>query len=295
MEILSPSLTSCQYVAGQLLETSARSPLSYLSLIPLLLLLKILLSLFAQRLKFTETRTTSATIPVKLVRLLEKHQVPVSRIVLTETNQFEAYVLGIVQPSIVLSRQLVKSLSPKQLEAVVLHELYHFHNYHPLLFLLSSACSSVCWFLPTITELSELIQERCELAADSFSVTTQGTKRYLVQALRVCLLQPIPRQTLQWQLVSTPSLYKQLLQERINSLSDMQPIQKQHFQYKNILVSTAVLVLLLGLALIKPTDSIAAQAPNKCTFAECVAQCVSERLGNSRQYSPGLYSPADVE
>lgn len=294
MEIMTPALTSCQFVAGQILETSAGSPLEYLSIIPVLLLLKLLLSLSAQQLHLKDITHSVRRLPQKLSVLLITHAVPQHNLIVTKQPTLEAYVIGVLRPKIVLSEFLVRNLSKKQLEAVFLHELFHLRNKHPLVFLLSNACSSVCWFLPIIKELSELIQTKCEIAADQFAVSSQGTHAYLVSALRSCLTTTEVAQK-RWRPAAVPMLQARMLEQRIEMLLRSSKPKNDSISVTTIFTSTIVVGSLVVLAALKPTLSVSAQAPNKCTFAECVSQCVTERLSGQRTFSPGLYSPADVE
>lgn len=293
---MSPALTSCQYVAGQILQTSAGSPLDYLSLIPLLLLVKILLSVLAQQLHFQELPKEARQLPKKLRHILAQHHINPHSIRLSHSSELEAYVVGVLTPVIVLSRSALQKLSLRQLEAVVLHERFHQKNRHPFIFMLSSACAAVCWFLPSVKELAEIIQERCELAADQFAITTQGTERYLLGALRTCLHStpaPAPAPAL----AAIPALQSQLLHQRIAQLTNTPAriTSVRRMKIGNIVFSAIISLFLIGLAAIHPHLSVASQAPNHCSFAECIAQCVSERISSSRQSSPGLYSPVTIE
>ncbi len=287
MYAMSPALTSCQYVAGHILETSASSPLNYFSIIPVLLLIKIVLSLLAQRLHVAEISDSNKHVPSKLNRLRILHQIPQQRILFTNQPSLEAYVVGVLNTRIVLSRNLVRVLTSKQLEAVLLHELFHFKHLHPVIFMVSSAISSICWFLPIVGEVSRIVQERCEVAADQFAIQVQGTERFLLRALRTCLQDPLRNSQHQYAAAIVPTLQTQLLQQRINSLTTREPAQITSLRHRSILSSVAVVLVLCALAFLKPTFTVTAQAPNQCTFAECVARCMSEQV-NYLQRKPSL-------
>lgn len=289
---MSPSLTSCQYLAGQLIETGTNSPLQYLAIIPLLFFIKLLLSLAAQQQKIDNLSALTQVVPKKMRALLSAYSNPKHQVLVVKTRQSEAYVVGAWNPTIVFSRALIAKLTPKQLEAVLLHELYHVKARHTLILSILSAAQSVCWFLPIVSEIANHIHYRCEQAADAFVVTTQKTERYLVEALTLCIADGYtqPRYA-----VPLPAFAQRALQARIDILSNHTP-SRFRYSYHKVATSLIVVTSFVALALFKPYTPLKAQTTvPSCSLVECVASCVSETFYPNQLASPGLYSPVNLQ
>lgn len=125
----------------------------------------------------------SDTIPNKLQNVLEKAELEGDRVVVIRKQSNHAFSYGIRSPKIVLSEGVIKKLSSKQLEAVVLHELYHLKSKHSLLLILSEIISSTLFFLPLVKEINKKMRVVFEKQADAFTASIQGNNLHLGKAL----------------------------------------------------------------------------------------------------------------
>lgn len=98
-----------------------------------------------------------------------------------------AYTIGLLRPRIVISLSLIRKTSVKQLEAIVLHELYHLKNRHLLWLLISQLISSLFFFIPLIKYLAQQLKIEFELSADSYVVNKQKTREHLCGSLTLNL------------------------------------------------------------------------------------------------------------
>lgn len=85
-----------------------------------------------------------------------------------------AFCVGLLRPRIYVSRAAVLQLRPEELQAVLLHELYHARRRDPLRNAASVALRDVCFFLPLIDWLAQYQQENIELAADLAAINVVG-------------------------------------------------------------------------------------------------------------------------
>lgn len=125
----------------------------------------------------------SKTIPNKLQNVLRIIKLEKDKIVIIQKQSSHAFSYGIKSQKIVLSEGLVKKLTSKQLEAVILHELYHLENQHSLLLIVSEIISSTLFFLPLVKEINNKMKVVFEKQADAFTVSKQGNNFHLNRAL----------------------------------------------------------------------------------------------------------------
>ena len=123
----------------------------------------------------------------KLDWAIRRHNLDNIKFVVTEDADLTAYTLGLINPRIVVSAFLVRHLSRHQLEAVILHELYHVRSRHVLWLFLLRVVSSVLFFVPLIDYLAKQIKFEFELAADAFAMSTQQTRRHVCSSLALNL------------------------------------------------------------------------------------------------------------
>jgi beta-lactamase regulating signal transducer with metallopeptidase domain len=97
-----------------------------------------------------------------------------------------AFCAGIFNPIVIISTGLVERLSPKQLNAVLLHEHYHYLRRDPLRILVLDVMRVALFFLPAIHEWRDAFKAKMEVAADQYAVQRIG-KPALAGALH-CLL-----------------------------------------------------------------------------------------------------------
>jgi len=119
----------------------------------------------------------------KLQNVLKKVGLEADKVVVVQKNSSLAFTYGIRSQKIVLSVGLIRRLSSMQLEAVILHEMYHLANRHSLLLILSEIISSTLFFLPLVKEINKKMKIVFEKQADAFTTSKQGNSSHLSKAL----------------------------------------------------------------------------------------------------------------
>jgi len=101
---------------------------------------------------------TEEALPNNLKKIIDKYDLPYNSIEVVKNNKLTAYTIGLFKSKIVVSAALIAKLSQEQLEAVVLHELYHIRNRHLLGLLLSKLVSSFFFFIPLVEYLARQLK-----------------------------------------------------------------------------------------------------------------------------------------
>ncbi|PZR93662.1 MAG: hypothetical protein DLM67_13415 [Candidatus Nephthysia bennettiae] len=99
-----------------------------------------------------------------------------------ETSAALAFCGGLRRPYIYVSREVVVRLPPKELDAVLLHELDHVRSREPLRRLLAWSLAEGFFFFPVLRWWSALRSERAELRADEAAIAGRG-RQALARAL----------------------------------------------------------------------------------------------------------------
>lgn len=107
----------------------------------------------------------------KLTRLAEQRRVQVEVVDAPEPYSFS---YGLLSPRVVVSRGLLESLEPDELDAVLVHERYHVRNLDPLKILIARTLPAVFFFLPVLRELQRRYVAGRELAADRSAIRACG-------------------------------------------------------------------------------------------------------------------------
>ncbi|MBI2019215.1 M48 family metalloprotease [Candidatus Daviesbacteria bacterium] len=110
-------------------------------------------------------------------------------VVIKDKNLF-SFCAGFVFPFIVISTSLIKSLTKKELEAVLLHEQSHLLNRDPLKVFIGKTLSSMFFFLPIFKELHKNAESSAEFLADQWTIKYQKKSGYLRKALKKVLSKP---------------------------------------------------------------------------------------------------------
>ncbi len=95
-------------------------------------------------------------------------------------------VVGIVTPMILLPMAVVSGLTPRQLQALMLHELSHIRRYDPIVNLLQRIIEAILFFHPVVWFVSRRISIEREHAADDMVLAT-GWDRPLYADTLVCV------------------------------------------------------------------------------------------------------------
>lgn len=186
---------------------------------------------------------TTGVVPEKLRKIIHRHNFEEKTVLLISSRKLTAYTIGLFKPRIVVSQTLVQRLTEKQLEAVILHELYHLRNRHVLWLLFSRLISSLFFFVPLIEHLARQLRTEFELAADTFVVEKQKTKDHLCASLAL---------NLQYAGDVVPHFATSPIERRVASLLDNK-LSFERIGLKPLAVSGFSLVLMLGIAFVQPS------------------------------------------
>lgn len=126
----------------------------------------------------------------EVIRVLQELDLE-GRLRVVSLGQPLAFCHGVLQPRLCLSTGLIHSLGSAQLRAVLIHELHHLRNLHPMAMLLVESLADTLFFLPIVGDLRGLILARMELAADQSAIRQAGRKS-LAGALHRLLDGPLP-------------------------------------------------------------------------------------------------------
>lgn len=148
------------------------------------LFLKTLFSYIKTKIKLNELlQKRLLALPKKLKTVLIRQKINEELIIVVRNNDVYAFTIGWFSPKIVISANTVKKLNKRQLEAVVLHELYHLKHKHPLLLVIGEILSSSLRLLPILQDLIRNLRSTAEQEADVYVINRQRTARHLNLAL----------------------------------------------------------------------------------------------------------------
>lgn len=207
----------------------------------------------------------SAKLPDKLSRVmrgLHLQEISVSVV----GGKPTAYTIGLFQPQIVISRSLIQKASSKQLEAVVLHEFYHFKNHHLLWLLISRLVSSLFFFIPLIEYLAQQLKTEFELTADSYVVSKQKTRDHLCGSLML---------NLQYARGVIPHFATSPIEKRVESLLfhnvSFDKISTARFSF-----SLLSIALMIGVAMIQPAQIAAGLHNDSEAVCRVGEECINK-------------------
>jgi len=153
-----------------------------------------------------------------------------------------AFTMGFLKPKIILSTGLLQLLDKTELDAVILHELYHQKHGDPVKTFVLHLLATVMWYLPIINCLMQKYKMIRELLADQYAVNEQGTPTHVGSALLKLLKKgqatPLP--------FSHVSFADTSINYRIKQLLDPQTNIPLTFPLKQTVISLQMLLLLCG-------------------------------------------------
>lgn len=202
----------------------------------------------------------------------------------TPDSQLYAYTQGLIRSNIVISAGLVTSLSPKQLQAVILHEIYHANSHHPLLLTLFQIIKSFFFFIPLMDTLYHRLKLDFEIAADAYAVHQQKTNRHLRVALAHNL--SVDRS-------SQVGVGTHPIDQRINALLHTK-VKYEQSSSRGKIVSLLVIGAAIGLFMYKPPAILADSASRAaaCTQTECLGDGCQDSgdpgVGHTLLYTPNI-------
>lgn len=231
---------------------------------------------------------TDEVLPDSLKRIIKKHNVSSGSVSVVRNIKLTAYTIGLFNPKIIVSKALIAKVSPAQLEAVVLHELYHLRSRHLLWLLLSKLVSSLFFFIPLVEYLARQLRTEFELAADAFVVEKQKTRDHLCGSLAL---------NIQYADGIIPHFATSPIEKRVEFLMGNK-LSFEKISMRQLTVSLFSLALMLGMAFVQP-DRISANsslpAGGVCSVEEgCrTTDCFGHETNNSYNFTPVVPAPPD--
>lgn len=221
------------------------------------------------------------SLPDNLKKIMIKHDIPQSAVSVVKNNKLTAYTIGLFKPKIIVSNALAMKLSRNQLEAVVLHELYHLRSRHLLWLLLSRLVSSLFFFVPLVEYLARELRTEFELTADAFVVKKQKTNDHLCGSLAL---------NIQYAGGVIPHFATSPIEKRVESLVGNR-ISLDRIGVKPLILSVCSLALMLGTAFGQPNQvaaNFAFESGGVCSIEEgCqTTDCSGHETQDSHNFTP---------
>jgi beta-lactamase regulating signal transducer with metallopeptidase domain len=228
--------------------------------------------------------------PQPLQRVCKKLGLSKDIFIITTHKKPLALTAGLFFPKIIFSQTLIQKLNYKELEAVVLHEVYHQQHKHGLLYIIAEAISfSLSFLLPILRDVNDNMKLEFENVADRHALVYQGNPLHIASALN-----KLSGQAFQSQFPSFASVVDQRLE-----LLELEHHRKLSFSKKNVLLSTIALLLLSFFAImpIARTQTTAqALESEQCSQQNvCSDLCTYQfNIGMSRQRNSSSILPASM-
>lgn len=220
-------------------------------------------------------------VPENLAWVMRKHHLSNKKIILVSQSKLTAYTIGLFKPSIVVSQPLVSKLSREQLEAVVLHELYHLRSHHLLWLLLSRLISSTFFFIPLIGYLARQLRTEFELAADAFVIDKQKTRDHLRSSLAL---------NLQYTESLAPHFATSPIERRVESLASNKS-SRDRIGMKQLAISFLSFSFMLGIAFIQPSQIVAETSLTTGGVCEVGEECKTTGCSSHQGIETHYFSP----
>ena len=125
------------------------------------------------------TSGRSGRLDAVLARLEFRHL----RLLLLDSAKPLAFTVGFWHPQVVLSEEMIATLSHEELAAVLFHELGHVQSRDPLRLAVVRFLVDVLWFLPVARSLAKDFADAVEMSADTFAVAITRQPVDLASAL----------------------------------------------------------------------------------------------------------------
>lgn len=138
---------------------------------------------------------------------------------------------GLIKPYICLPEDATQKLEPKELDAVIAHEMGHVRYYDLVVTVVIQGLGDLFWFVPGYRWLSRKIDRLREIVADSWAVSSNIEPQFLASAL--LKLKEIPESNERFVLYSAFFREKSLLKERIERLVGNINEQSPRFGWQN--------------------------------------------------------------
>ena len=152
-------------------------------------ILSMVIQLIKTHLFLRKALEKRVSLPAYLTKLSKRLGLE-NKVVLVKDRAKFSFCAGLLAPYIVISAGLIKSLTNKEIEAVLLHEQSHLAGLDPAKLLVGKTLSTMFFFLPIFGELHKQTEAANELLADQWTIERQKKSTYLRCALRKLLAAP---------------------------------------------------------------------------------------------------------
>ena len=268
---LNQAVSSCRAV----FDYTVGSQAFYISLFFLFVVLPVL-KVVASVIKTTKKiksleANCSPELPTKLQDIIKKHSFDPTLFSVSCENNYVAVSFGLVSRKIFFSRYLIGTLTKKELEAIVLHEVHHTRFYHSLVLFMAEVFTSTFFFLPFFKDILLFIKAEFEKSADMAAVEYQKTTKYVKKSLEKVILA-------ENHFGIFPQFSYQIIDQRLDNLNYKKSIVK--FSYKRLISSIVVLVLFSTVFVLNTKYAMAASMEEKitCSLFDCVQDCVATEI-----------------
>jgi len=154
-----------------------------------------------------------------------------------------ALTIGIINRRIVLSEGLLALLNEDERQAVLYHELFHYHQRDPLTTFLLRQSACALWFLPVVRTLALHYKISREILADNYAIEHLGTPVGIGGALLKLVKRSRSRMEMPARMIYS-SFADTSLNYRIQRIIDPQSGVSPRLPWWSILLSLPVLILL---------------------------------------------------
>ena len=221
---------------------------------------------------------------IKRLRLEDK-------IYLIEAEKQFAFCLGIRAPKIYISTSLVRKLTKKELEAVLLHERYHLRNRDTFTMLIASLGESLLPFFPLFSDFLHNYRIEREIRADAEAIQELGSKEPVISVLRKLLSTP------SFPIVAVSAIADQdTLEPRIKAIVK-NDFNFRRFSLKHIFVSI-VSIIVMSIITLAPVHAMEIHGMGEdvvmiCPHDDsCLKMCQQAYSAKKKNYSQDvLFTP----
>lgn len=178
----------------------------------------------------------------KSVISLEKKYFLHKKIIIFRNQKLLAFCMGILKPKIFISSEVLKRMTYREIEAIILHERQHIIGKDNLVMIFLNLVKTSFFFFPVVTDFVNNLEIQREIKADQSVVKETGRKINIISALRK-IIESKPNYVYANAFSESFSI-----EPRVHSLigkgSNLFP-----FKYGSIVISLSVLLFLMNLTL----------------------------------------------
>lgn len=178
----------------------------------------------------------------KLIKSLGEKYSLQDKIIIFDNSRLMAFCLGVLNPKIYLSNQLLKNMSHSEIEAIILHEKQHILGKDNLLLLFLNLIKTAFFFFPIIGDFVNSIEIQKEILADKIVVKETGRRINIISALKKVI-------------ESKPDfIYANAFSESISIESRIRSLVGKKnrllsIKYSSVIISLSVLLFLVNITL----------------------------------------------